>query len=68
MIVFAIKLNASSTFVESLAEVSMKGIDRLSAKSCQRERTFKMARLEVWLTGETDLRHRVLDNLFLHQI
>ena len=32
--VFAIKLKASSTFVASLADVSMKGIDRLSANSC----------------------------------
>ena len=31
--VFAIMLNASSTFVEFFADVSMNGIDRLSANS-----------------------------------
>ena len=34
LMVLAINVNASSTFVEFLAEVSMKGIDRLSANSC----------------------------------
>ena len=33
LIVFAMRVNASSTFVEFLADVSMNGIDRLSANS-----------------------------------
>ena len=44
--VFAIRLKASSTFVASLADVSMKGIDRLSANSCHNERALRKVLLE----------------------
>ena len=69
MMVLAIIVNASSTFVEFFADVSMNGIDNVSANSYGPEPSVRTepGHSQIY-RDRTDLCDRVLDDLLLDEV